>query len=85
MPTSTKTQSKASTVNEKHKSDHKSTKEDSENLENLPKPSTKTATKPSHWSQGLKQSMVDQEMQVYKDEKVVIIKDKYPKVIKLHS
>lgn len=32
-----------------------------------------------HWSQGLKASMQDPEMQVYKDEKVVVIKDKYPK------
>ncbi|KAF5889508.1 aprataxin isoform X1, partial [Clarias magur] len=32
-----------------------------------------------HWSQGLKVSMQDPEMQVYKDEKVVVIRDKYPK------
>ncbi|CAJ1052304.1 aprataxin isoform X2 [Xyrichtys novacula] len=32
-----------------------------------------------HWSQGLKTSMQDPKMQVYKDEKVVVIKDKYPK------
>ncbi|KFP73576.1 hypothetical protein N310_02396, partial [Acanthisitta chloris] len=32
-----------------------------------------------HWSQGLKSSMQDPEMQVYKDEKTVVIKDKYPK------
>ncbi|XP_026876247.2 aprataxin isoform X1 [Electrophorus electricus] len=32
-----------------------------------------------HWSQGLKVSMQDPKMQVYKDEKVVVIKDKYPK------
>uniref|UniRef100_A0A674ILE9 Aprataxin n=2 Tax=Terrapene triunguis TaxID=2587831 RepID=A0A674ILE9_9SAUR len=32
-----------------------------------------------HWSQGLKISMQDPKMQVYKDERVVIIKDKYPK------
>ncbi|MGH0185073.1 UNVERIFIED_CONTAM: hypothetical protein FKN15_017435 [Acipenser sinensis] len=32
-----------------------------------------------HWSQGLKSSMQDPKMQVYKDEKVVVIKDKYPK------
>ncbi|XP_015200557.2 aprataxin isoform X1 [Lepisosteus oculatus] len=32
-----------------------------------------------HWSQGLKASMQDPKMQVYKDEKVVVIKDKYPK------
>ncbi|KAF7687008.1 hypothetical protein HF521_015401 [Silurus meridionalis] len=32
-----------------------------------------------HWSQGLRVSMQDPSMQVYKDEKVVVIKDKYPK------
>ncbi|NWR76828.1 APTX protein, partial [Centropus unirufus] len=32
-----------------------------------------------HWSQGLKSSMHDPKMQVYKDEKTVVIKDKYPK------
>uniref|UniRef100_A0A8C6T551 Aprataxin n=1 Tax=Neogobius melanostomus TaxID=47308 RepID=A0A8C6T551_9GOBI len=32
-----------------------------------------------HWNQGLKVSMQDPTMQVYKDETVVVIKDKYPK------
>ncbi|XP_053318064.1 aprataxin isoform X2 [Spea bombifrons] len=32
-----------------------------------------------HWSQGLKVSMQDTAMQVFKDSKVVVIKDKYPK------
>ncbi|XP_076876578.1 aprataxin isoform X2 [Brachyhypopomus gauderio] len=32
-----------------------------------------------HWNQGLKVSMQDPKLQVYKDEKVVVIKDKYPK------
>ncbi|XP_052032210.1 aprataxin isoform X1 [Apodemus sylvaticus] len=32
-----------------------------------------------HWSQGLKMSMKDPKMQVYKDDQVVVIKDKYPK------
>ncbi|TRY77714.1 hypothetical protein DNTS_029095, partial [Danionella cerebrum] len=32
-----------------------------------------------HWSQGLKVSMQDPKMQMYKDDKVVVIKDKYPK------
>ncbi|XP_042560482.1 aprataxin isoform X2 [Clupea harengus] len=32
-----------------------------------------------HWSQGLKVSMQDPEMQIYKDDRVVVIKDKYPK------
>ncbi|XP_058496846.1 aprataxin [Solea solea] len=31
------------------------------------------------WSQGLKISMQDPKMQLYKDDKVVVIKDKYPK------
>lgn len=33
-----------------------------------------------HWSQGLKASMEDPELKVDEDDKVVIIKDKYPKV-----
>lgn len=32
-----------------------------------------------HWNQGLKVSMQDPSMQVYKDDTVVVIKDKYPK------
>ncbi|XP_066471424.1 aprataxin isoform X2 [Tiliqua scincoides] len=32
-----------------------------------------------HWSQGLKVSMQDPKMQVYKDDRAVVIKDKYPK------
>ncbi|XP_030050198.1 aprataxin isoform X3 [Microcaecilia unicolor] len=32
-----------------------------------------------HWSQGLKTSMQDPALQVYQDERVVVIKDKYPK------
>ncbi|XP_075460561.1 aprataxin isoform X2 [Ascaphus truei] len=32
-----------------------------------------------HWSQGLKVSMKDPAMQVFKDDKIVVIKDKYPK------
>ncbi|NXP11869.1 APTX protein, partial [Thinocorus orbignyianus] len=32
-----------------------------------------------HWTRGLKSSMQNPEMQVYKDEKTVVIKDKYPK------
>ncbi|XP_032297283.1 aprataxin isoform X2 [Coturnix japonica] len=32
-----------------------------------------------HWSQGLKSAMQDPKEQVYKDEKTVVIKDKYPK------
>ncbi|XP_074486083.1 aprataxin isoform X1 [Sebastes fasciatus] len=40
---------------------------------------TKTSESLGHWSQGLKTSMQDPKMQVYKDDKVVVIKDKYPK------
>ncbi|XP_033822986.1 aprataxin [Periophthalmus magnuspinnatus] len=32
-----------------------------------------------HWNQGLKVSMQDPKLQIYKDETVVVIKDKYPK------
>ncbi|KAH0628490.1 hypothetical protein JD844_009743 [Phrynosoma platyrhinos] len=32
-----------------------------------------------YWAQGLKASMRNPDMQVYKDERVVVIKDKYPK------
>nr|XP_039257131.1 aprataxin-like isoform X1 [Styela clava] len=39
-----------------------------------------SAQKPSyHWSQGLKGSMDDPSLRVSKDDKVVVIKDKYPK------
>ncbi|NWR39396.1 APTX protein, partial [Tachuris rubrigastra] len=42
--------------------------------------SSKTASEHSgHWSQGLKSSMEDPKLQVFKDEKTVVIKDKYPK------
>ncbi|XP_051013717.1 aprataxin isoform X1 [Acomys russatus] len=47
-----------------------------------PKKGRDGATKqeaPGHWSQGLKISMKDPKMQVYKDDQVVVIKDKYPK------
>ncbi|XP_029012461.1 aprataxin isoform X2 [Betta splendens] len=40
---------------------------------------TKTTESVGHWSQGLKTSMQDPKMQVYKDDTVVVIKDKYPK------
>lgn len=40
---------------------------------------TKTNESAGHWSQGLKTSMQDPKMQVYKDDQVVVIKDKYPK------
>ncbi|KAM3864832.1 aprataxin [Diretmus argenteus] len=41
--------------------------------------STSTNETAGHWSQGLKTSMQDPKIQVYKDERVVVIKDKYPK------
>ncbi|KAF6733461.1 Aprataxin [Oryzias melastigma] len=44
-----------------------------------PGEATKTSGNSGHWSQGLKTSMQDPKMQVYKDDKVVVIKDKYPK------
>lgn len=34
-----------------------------------------------HWAMGLKSSMEDPELKVDEDEKIVIIKDKYPKVL----
>ncbi|XP_068613051.1 aprataxin-like [Brachionichthys hirsutus] len=40
---------------------------------------TKTSEHVGHWNQGLKASMQDPQMQVYKDDVVVVIKDKYPK------
>ncbi|XP_023668255.2 aprataxin [Paramormyrops kingsleyae] len=47
-------------------------------LKKQPDDAAKSEAK-GHWSQGLKASMQDPKMQVYKDEKVVVIKDKYPK------
>ncbi|XP_034450049.1 aprataxin isoform X2 [Hippoglossus hippoglossus] len=44
-----------------------------------PGEATKTSESVGHWSQGLKTSMQDPKMQIYKDDKVVVIKDKYPK------
>ncbi|XP_056136657.1 aprataxin isoform X2 [Lampris incognitus] len=41
--------------------------------------STLTIETTGHWSLGLKASMQDPKMQIYKDERVVVIKDKYPK------
>ena len=39
---------------------------------------------PGHWSLGLKASMEDPELRVVADDKIVIIKDKYPKVSPLN-
>lgn len=40
---------------------------------------TSTNAAMGQWSQGLKTSMQDPKVQVFKDERVVVIKDKYPK------
>ncbi|XP_020558990.1 aprataxin isoform X2 [Oryzias latipes] len=45
----------------------------------IPGEATKTSGISGHWSQGLKTSMQDPKMQIYKDDTVVVIKDKYPK------
>lgn len=37
-------------------------------------------SKKGHWSLGLKSSMEDPKLKVEEDDKLVIIKDKYPKV-----
>ncbi|XP_036955461.1 aprataxin isoform X1 [Acanthopagrus latus] len=44
-----------------------------------PEETSKPSENFGHWSQGLKASMQDPKMQVYKDDTVVVIKDKYPK------
>ncbi|KAG9480501.1 hypothetical protein GDO78_012129 [Eleutherodactylus coqui] len=87
VPETTKSGSKRS-----HKSsqdDHleispKCTKLESEDIRDQTKtketpPPTSEVKGQGHWSQGLKASMQDPNMQVFKDDKVVVIKDKYPK------
>jgi hypothetical protein len=45
---------------------------------------SKTVKKPaSHWAMGLLMSMKDPELFIKEDDKVVIIKDKYPKVTQM--
>ncbi|XP_023190063.1 aprataxin isoform X2 [Xiphophorus maculatus] len=68
------------------KSPREQTSENSDgqkNVQTLKAPKQNTNGSPSenvgHWSQGLKTSMQDPQMQVYKDDKVVVITDKYPK------
>ncbi|XP_070598295.1 aprataxin isoform X3 [Erythrolamprus reginae] len=51
---------------------------DGSSVSSLESSSTKMECMP-YWAQGLKASMQNPDMQVYKDEKVVVIKDKYPK------
>ncbi|XP_073716717.1 aprataxin isoform X2 [Misgurnus anguillicaudatus] len=58
-------------------SDHHSM--DSPPPKKTPTPSSDKSESAGHWSQGLKASMQDPKMQVYKDDRVVVIKDKYPK------
>jgi len=43
-------------------------------------PAKKSSSAPGHWALGLTASMNDPELKVEEDDKVVIIKDKYPKV-----
>ena len=43
--------------------------------------SVKNSVSSSHWSQGLKVSMTNDDLVVIKDELAVAIKDKYPKVV----
>ncbi|NP_001133125.1 aprataxin [Salmo salar] len=50
----------------------------STNTQPEPQTTEKTETL-GYWSQGLKASMQDPKMQVYKDDRVVVIMDKYPK------
>uniref|UniRef100_A0A098M1Q5 Aprataxin n=1 Tax=Hypsiglena sp. JMG-2014 TaxID=1550645 RepID=A0A098M1Q5_9SAUR len=51
---------------------------DGSSVSSLESSSTKMDCMP-YWAQGLKVSMQNPDMQVYKDEQVVVIKDKYPK------
>ena len=55
-----------------------SSKRKTESKDEKPGPPAKKAF--GHWSQGLLASMDDPELKVDSDDKVVIIKDKYPKV-----
>ncbi|CAL1601389.1 unnamed protein product [Knipowitschia caucasica] len=54
-------------------------KEKSTQSESHPNQASKNVGGIGLWNQGLKVSMQDPKMQLYKDEKVVVIKDKYPK------
>ncbi|XP_051876508.1 aprataxin isoform X2 [Pristis pectinata] len=85
--------SNSSTLNKYLKTEHSSPREHStsNNMSERKKEKTKggqTVTaansaeiseKKGMWSQGLKVSMQDPKLQVYKDDTVVVIKDKYPK------
>ena len=57
-------------------------KRKSENNDSLDHSVKKIHNAPKHWSLGLLASMEDPKLRVEADDKVVIIKDKYPKVKK---
>ena len=46
-----------------------------------PEPGNAKKKRPRHWTQGLRESMSDPELVIESDDKCVVIKDKYPKVI----
>ncbi|CAM4472916.1 unnamed protein product [Leuciscus chuanchicus] len=56
-----------------------STSDGSPPAKKRPPPGPDKPESAGHWSQGLKVSMQDPKMQVYKDDRVVVIKDMYPK------
>ncbi|XP_016112568.1 aprataxin [Sinocyclocheilus grahami] len=60
-------------------SDHHRMSDDSPPPKKIPSSGSDKSESAGHWSQGLKVSMQDPKMQVYKDDRVVVIKDKYPK------
>uniref|UniRef100_A0A673I2K8 Aprataxin n=1 Tax=Sinocyclocheilus rhinocerous TaxID=307959 RepID=A0A673I2K8_9TELE len=60
-------------------SDHHRMSDDSPPPKKIPPSGSDKSESAGHWSQGLKVSMQDPKMQVYKDDRVVVIKDKYPK------
>ncbi|XP_050991960.1 aprataxin isoform X1 [Labeo rohita] len=59
--------------------DHHRMSDDSPPPKKTPPSGSDKSESAGHWSQGLKVSMQDPKMQVYKDDRVVVIKDKYPK------
>ncbi|XP_051558666.1 aprataxin isoform X2 [Myxocyprinus asiaticus] len=59
--------------------DHHRITDGSPPLKKTPAACSDKSESASHWSQGLKVSMQDPQMQLYKDDRVVVIKDKYPK------
>ncbi|TWW59643.1 Aprataxin, partial [Takifugu flavidus] len=65
--------------NDKEEPCRKSSKQGEVSVSVSHKEAPKMSGSVGHWNLGLKASMQDPEMQVYKDDKVVVIKDKYPK------